>query len=141
MRQPFSETRFGCIRIIVVDRMVIACHIGERPEFIISNLVGLAGEDLPYLQIIGEDLRRSSIAHFGFRFACTTTGKSLRLRSGCISTILADWLPSRSVALKVVRQREACFKALQGSSALTKAAWVSPGPVRFRPSRNTSAPP
>src|SRR6476659_2330396 len=103
MRQPFSETRFGCIRIVVVDRMVVACHIGERLEFTVSDLVGLAGEDLPYLQIIGEDLRRSSIAHFGFSlFACTTTGRSLRVKSGCISTIRADWLPSRSVALNVV---------------------------------------
>ena len=91
MRQPLSETCLGGIRIVVVDRMVVAGHIGKSPELIISNSTGFTDECLSYRQIISKDLCRSPISHFGFSpFACTTTGSSLRVRSLWISTILAD---------------------------------------------------
>src|ERR1700738_2408977 len=103
MRQPLSETRPGGKGIVVMDRMVVARDIGKRPELVVSDSAGFADKGLSYGQIVSKDLCRSPVAHFFFSsFACTTTGSNLRVRSLWISTILADWLPSLSVALKVV---------------------------------------
>ena len=90
MGKPLSKTRFRRISIIVVDWMIVAGHVGERPKMIVSDFARLAGENLSRSQVISKDLRRP-VDHFGFSsFACTTTGSSLRVRSLWISTILAE---------------------------------------------------